>query len=204
MATPDNKNQAGSEKPASTGSDLERGENVGKTTRSKAKKVLEKGSNIPPPREPEPETPKTREGLIDHMGLRGQHADRADAMIHLIDKGAFELGKEIPPLQTVLDSFTLEQLQLATTLQEPTLLLVPETSFAAKVRALDARKTRKGQKDCYVDEIFKRSDADFGKIAGWKAVIVDGARDMRNHGAANGDGDLGLSLEERIAIRKAA
>lgn len=69
--------------------------------------------------------PPTREQLIDKLGLRDQYDNRADHMTHLISKDIFKLGKPIPTLEATLNSFTTEQLELASTLQEPFLLLVP-------------------------------------------------------------------------------
>lgn len=200
MATPDNKNQAGTEKPAPSGSNLEKSENLGETTRSKAQEVLTADPNTPPPNEPEAKKPPTREQLIDQLGLRDQYENRADHMVHLINQGVFKLGKPIPTLEATLNSFTTEQLELASTLKEPTLLLVPETSFAAKVLAIDAYKTIKGQKDTNATGIFTRSDSGSGKIAGWKAMIVDGAAKVA---LKDGD-DVTLLLRDRIANRKSA
>lgn len=209
MATPDNRNQAGTEKPASSGANLEKSENVGEMTRSKAQEVLATGPNTPtlsfandvppPPNDPEAKKPPTREELIGKLHLKYQYDERADSMIELIGKGVFKFGKDIPSLKATLDSFTMEQLELASTLQEPTLLLVPETSFAAKVGALDARKIIEGQEDCDVTGIYRENDPGSNEITGWKALIVDGAKEMKSKKGDN----VGLTLADRIRRRKA-
>lgn len=180
---------------------------IGETTRSKTHEVLAAGPNPPPPNEPEAKKPSTREQLIYGLGLRSQWEIRSDHMVSLIEQDVFGLGKPFPSLDATLNSFTTEQLELASTLQEPTLLLVPETSFAAKVKALDAAKTMfmdeedesKRQRDCYVDDIYRKTDSGSNIITGWKALIVEGAEWM-----AIKDGDpVGLALAERLRNRNA-
>jgi hypothetical protein len=120
----------------------------------------------------------------------------------LDEKGATNKGDvPVPTLERAMAIFTPEMLRLASTFQEPTLLLVPETSFAAKVKAIDAKKTMEGQKETYVDDLHKGSDSGTERITGWKVAIVDGANDMDPE--RMGD-DVALKLRKRIENRKEA
>jgi hypothetical protein len=96
--------------------------------------------------------------------------------------------------------FTPEMLALARTFQEPTLLIVPETSFEAKVKAIDAKKTMEGQIGTYQPDLYKKTDTGSERIAGWRALIVDGAREMD---LKPGD-DKGKKFKDRLADRKDA
>lgn len=202
MATPDHKKQADAEKPSPHDPDLLEGARkaVGKRSRAKAKKVLAKGPATPPPTEPEAKKPPTREELIYGLGLRSQYEMRLETLVGPVASGIFARGAPMPSCDRVLGSFTLEMLELAQTFQGPTLLLVPETSFAAKVKALDTHKTMKGQQDAFVNDVFKENDSGSEKITGWKAVIVEGAKKMEVKKGDNEDFELG----ERIANRKVA
>ncbi len=145
-----------------------------------------------------------KEKIFESLKFDEQYLDRLNT---LSDFGFFEVGgssKEgdalIPGMLEVFDSFTPEMLKLAVTFQEPTLLLVPECSFAAKVEAIDAHKFMEGQIDTYQDDLYKKSDSGSEKIAGWKAVIVDGAKEMK---LKEGD-DPNQRFDKRVEARKVA
>lgn len=103
-----------------------------------------------------------------------------------------------PYYETVIKSFTKEELELAKTFQEPTLLLIPECSFQRKIEAINNHKTMPNQKDCYVDEIYnppKENNA----ISCYRAMIAEGAKEMN---MKEGD-NLNFILLDRIQDRKA-
>jgi hypothetical protein len=114
------------------------------------------------------------------------------------DGGAKKNDVPAPAIDKVMASFSPEELAVAKDFQEPTLLLIPETSFASKVAAINAHKTMERQGDTYVDDIFAKSDSGTKKISGWKVVIVDGAKEME---CKEGD-DLGQGFGKRIEKRK--
>jgi hypothetical protein len=116
-------------------------------------------------------------------------------------KGATKKGDvPAPTLDQAMAVFTPDMLALVRTFQAPTLLLVPDTSFDAKVKAIDARKN-KGQAYTYQAGLYKKSDSGSEKITGWRAVIVDGAKGIDPKKMSD---DVELALAERVENRKAA
>jgi len=103
-----------------------------------------------------------------------------------------------PPIEKAIDSFTPEELVVAKDFQEPTLLLIPETSFATKVAAIDGHTTMEDQINTFGVDIFTKSDSGTKRISGWKIVIVDGANEME---PKKGD-DTKLEYGKRIEKRK--
>jgi hypothetical protein len=113
-----------------------------------------------------------------------------------------------PSFEKIMASFTPEELETASKFQEPALLLIPECSFARKVQAMNGHKTMfmddpdlsKRQQDCYVDNVYRDPEGASPQITGWRAMIVDGAREM----ALKPGDDKAKKLKDRLAARKAA
>jgi hypothetical protein len=191
--------------------------------RAEAKLHLEKYAPVPPPFEPgKPETTLSRTELIEILHLRNQHEERMDNIIELIKE-----GDPVPSYEAILKTFSIEQLALAATFQEPTLLIIPKTSFEAKVAALDAivatvkrrtalsvgegvsvseesreraEKVGKWKDSTFANyEMFYDGDSGSEVISGWKALIVDGVKEMDP--MKIGD-DVELRIGERIENRK--
>ena len=99
-----------------------------------------------------------------------------------------------------MSTFKLKELKIASHFQKPTLLLIPETSFDAKIKALDAHKQGIQENETHINEVYSESDSGSDKITGWRAVIVDGAEEMEAYKGDNPD----LRFDERIKNRKAA
>jgi len=141
--------------------------------------------------------------VAEKLKLREQYGKKLETLAYfgfLGKNGETKKGDAThPSLEKALTSFTLTELEVAATFQEPTLLLVPETSFKAKVKAIDAHKN-KGQADSHVDDIFTKSDSGSDKVTGWRVVIVDGAKEME---LKEGD-DKEKQFDQRIKARKAA
>ena len=140
--------------------------------------------------------------LVREMNLERQYMRCVDTvfMFGLLRNNPDSYGDaHLPLIEETLDSFTLDMLELAATFQEPTLLLVPETSFAAKVKAIDNHRSMKSQSETYQADLYKKSDSGSEKIAGWRAVIVDGAKEME---LKEGD-DVKQRFDKRIEARKA-
>jgi len=146
--------------------------------------------------------PETSE-FIEQLNLREQYSDCLKTLSFygfLGENGEMREGDAPhPTFEKAMAVFTPEMLELAATFQEPTLLLVPETSFAVKVNAIDAKKTMEGQIGTYQSDLYKKTDTGSEKITGWKAVIVDGAKEM---GLKEGD-DVKQRFDKRIEARKA-
>ncbi len=144
-------------------------------------------------------TESRKADLVGRLGLEKQY----DECLLTLSEFGFSLSENlegnapVPFFEGVVKTFTPEQLELAVTFQEPTLLLVPETSFAAKVEVIDTNKTMEGQTDTLVEDPYKESDSGSEKVTGWKAVIVDGAREMK---IKEGD-DVELELLDRVKNR---
>ena len=142
--------------------------------------------------------------LIEKLGLLKQYRERLKTLglYGFIGKQGETKKGDVPrpTFEKAMAVFTPEMLELATTFQEPTLLLVPETSFAAKVAAIDAHKTMEDQVGTIVVDLYTEFDSGSEKIKGWKVVIVEGAKEMK---LKEGD-DVKLELKERIENRKSA
>lgn len=141
---------------------------------------------------------------IEGLDLERQYAERLETLrfFGLIGKrGEAKKGDApVPSFESVVEAFTPRMLELAATFKKPTLLLIPETSFAAKVRAMDTHKTPLVQSDCHLNVVFRRSDSGSETITGWRVLIVEGVEEV----APRPDDDLEAALIDRIATRKAA
>jgi len=136
--------------------------------------------------------------------LELQYDERLETLKHygfLSESGKAKKGDVPPPsIEKAMGTFKPEELEIASHFQKPMLLLVPETSFAAKIKALDAHKQGMQGNDTYVYKIYTDSDSGSDKITGWRVVIVDGAQEMEIY---EGD-DLGARVGRRIENRKKA
>lgn len=113
--------------------------------------------------------------LINCLNLKSQFQSRLETLEFF---GFTE--KPAPAYEDVIASFTKEDLELASTFQVPTLLLIPETSFARKVQAINENKAIEGQKDCftYLSSLDPENTA--YEITGYHAVIVEGTTEMND------------------------
>ncbi len=137
--------------------------------------------------------------IFEELGFYKQYNEHLKTLMEFGLYGGRE-GEALPPLFTeIIETFTLEQLELATTFQEPTLLLVPENSFESKVKAMDNHKIIEWQHNVFLDDVFSKGDSSSEKITGWKAIIVEGAEEM---GPKEGD-DEKTELPDRVKNRKA-
>ncbi len=144
------------------------------------------------------------EKLAEKLKLREQYSENRGTLDHfgfIDENGGVVVGDALlPTYEQVIGTFTPSQLELAATFQEPTLLLVPKTSFAAKVAAIDAHRTMEGQMETDVGSIFSVADSDSNRIAGWRAVIVNGKRDWDYDWGAE---DKEMHFNEEMSRRKA-
>lgn len=153
--------------------------------------------------------PKLQEALETHdeaayrMKLQEQYDERLNTLKHygfLREKPDSEGPTDTPSFAQTMQSFSPEELEVASHFQKPVLLLIPETSFASKVKALDTGQHEILYDETFVDSNFTEPDTDSDQTAGWRAVIVDGSDQME---AYVGD-ELNLRFEERLKRRKAA
>ena len=145
--------------------------------------------------------------LVEKMGLEKQYPERINTLkiysfLPGLMEGASKSGAPVPTYEEVIKTFTTEMLEIADTFQEPTLLLMPETSLAEKVFCIDNQKTIDDQRDTYVSEIFPKTDEGGAVTAGWRAVIVDGAKEMEMKLWDSGTLELENRLDNRRVTRK--
>ncbi|MBU1092749.1 hypothetical protein KJ836_03740 [Patescibacteria group bacterium] len=141
--------------------------------------------------------------LVNKLELEAQYSERLNTLKHygfLDESGEAKEGNvKVPTYEEAMATFKPEELEIASNFQKPTLLLIPETSFEAKVKAMDAHKQGMQENNTYVNEIYSETDSGSDKITGWRAAIVDGAQEMK---AYEGD-KLDLRFDKRIEARKA-
>ncbi len=167
------------------------------------KKTLEKGMKLLD--KVLAETESKKEALAKKLDLLEQYDTRYQTLIKFgfVDEAKIKEGNAHPPTyEKVIESFTPEMLELATTFQEPTLLLVPQNSFASKVQALNSNTEIQKHLDVLLDHVFKTDDQGSEKITGWKAVIVDGAKKMPLKVMDNAGMEFDKRLDNRKATRK--
>ena len=141
--------------------------------------------------------------LVKKLEMEAQYGERLNTLKHygfLDESGEAKEGDiKAPTYEEAMATFKPEELEIAGNFQKLTLFLIPETSFEAKVKAMDAHKQGMQENDTYVNKIYTDSDSGSEKITGWRAVIVDGAQEME---AYEGD-KLDLRFDKRIEARKA-
>jgi len=141
---------------------------------------------------------------VKKLKLKSQYSERLITLQHygfLAEAGKSKEGDvTVPSYEKAMSTFKPEELEIASRFQKPVLLLVPETSFAAKVKALDAHKQGIQEGDTYVNDIYTDSDSGSEKITGWRVFIVDGAQEMETYEGDN----LDLRFDKRIKNRKTA
>jgi hypothetical protein len=142
--------------------------------------------------------------LTKKLNLETQYGERLDTLKHydfLNENGeANEGNAACPSFEKAMSTFKLKELKIASHFQKPTLLLIPETSFDAKIKALDTHKQGMQENETRINKVYSETDSGSDKITGWRAVIVDGAQEME---AYKGD-SLDLRFDKRIKNRKAA
>jgi len=121
--------------------------------------------------------------------IERQYADEIHLLFHygfVGEKGEARPGDTpLPPPATVSESFTDEERKLATTITNPTLLLVPDISFVALKRIIEEHIKRVGVKNSikegvrYItsnpDGLFEQQDPTINSgdnIRGWRALIT--------------------------------
>ncbi len=176
---------------------------VGAETRPKLEKTLEAEGDKPVADAEQTESADVAE-LVKKLNLETQYGKRLDTLKHygfLNESGKVKEGDIAQPsFEKAMGTFKPEELEIASNFQKPTLLLIPETSFKAKVKAMDSHKQGMQENDTYVHHIYGETDSGSDKITGWRAVIVDGAQEMESY-----EGDkLDLRFDKRIEQRKAA
>ena len=146
--------------------------------------------------------PDIKTELIKKLDLEVQYVKRLETLRHygfLSENGETKECDVSPPsFEKTMSMFKPEELDIARHFQKPVFLLIPETSFSAKVQALNAYKQGIQKKDTYVHDNYIRTDSGSHKIIGWRAVIVDGAQEIEPY-----EGDLlHLRDSERIKNRQ--
>ena len=142
--------------------------------------------------------------LTKKLNLETQYGERLDTLKHydfLNENGEANEGNVVcPSFEKAMSTFKLKELKIASHFQKPTLLLIPETSFEAKIKALDTHKQGMQENETHINKVYSETDSGSDKITGWRAVIVDGAQRMEAYKSDN----LDLRFDERIKNRKAA
>jgi len=134
--------------------------------------------------------------------LKEQYEDRLETMQYygILPKkdDADEQYAPFPTCASALNSFSEEELEVARSFMNPVLLLVPENSFMAKVRALNSGKHLILYDETFVDYHFMDLDTESEGIAGWRPVIVEGYDPSTDEPTD----DAGLRFDERIRAKK--
>ena len=143
--------------------------------------------------------------FIKQLNLEDQYDERLNTLKYfkfLTEKGEVREGDAaLPSCEKAMNTFTLEELKIASGYKKPTLLLIPEISFEAKIKAINAKKQ---PNEVIPDKVVYYSDSDDSDgwrsvIKGWRAVIVDGSKEMEVY---DGD-DIYKRFDIRIQMRKA-
>jgi hypothetical protein len=152
---------------------------------------------------------RTGEALDPHDIIKRRLATQYTRCLEdLQTKGRFldETGKsrdgdaKLPSLDETIDSFTPEDLAVAGDYKDPVLLLIPENSFVAKVKALNGMNVLTGTEPIYartdshsvsawddaviVDDSAAKgaSSPELDKITGWRAVIIKNTPEEEDEG----------------------
>ena len=115
--------------------------------------------------------PQIREALAGQLDFTGQYAAKPD-MLRAAD--FLDEGEALPTLEEIMSTFTPEELEIAGEYEKPRLVLVPDNSFAAKVKALNACRHPMKKGDTYVHPGYEDSDSGPEEATGWRAFIVNG------------------------------
>ena len=146
-------------------------------------------------------TPELLGELPKKLDLKGQYVKRLSTLRHfgfIGEKADPDLMDVDPPsYEAVKNSFTRAELELALTFHQPTLLIIPESSLTFKIRALSKCKEAVLKHETYVHELYKTTDTGPDRIAGWRAVIVDGIPEMET---VPGD-DINARFADRVKKR---
>ncbi len=119
----------------------------------------------------------------------------------LAENGEVKEGDiQSPSFEKAMGTFKAEELKIASSFQKPVLLIIPETSFDAKVKALDAHRQGLQKSPTYVSKEFIDSDSGSERITGWRAIIVDGIQRAEVYEGDQRD----LRINDRIKARKDA
>jgi len=144
--------------------------------------------------------------LIKGLNLEAQYGECLSTLKHygfLAENGEVKEGDVQPPtLEKTISIFKPEELEIASHFQKPVLLLIPETSFTAKVRAMNSHKQKVQKNDAFVDCAYAQTDSSVDKIIGWRVIIADGAQEMRAHKDTRPDLHFGARIMIRKGVRK--
>lgn len=169
-------------------------------TKKKVRELLARaaGFNVP--------DDEVQKEYLSEADMREQYASRIECLKHFgfLDKdGQVGSGNvKSPGFEKVMGAFSPAELEIAKTYQTPVLLLIPETSFSAMIKAINAHPI-KNQIDSKVTGEFYDNDNGSNKITGWRVSIVDGTRIIETY-----EGDLNMSemfpfVRKRVEKRKA-
>lgn len=126
--------------------------------------------------------------------LLSQYAEQYKESMDILKYGGFLEKNKPPAFEKVMNTFTPEQLELVSELQEPRLLVIPVTSFGTIIQAINLQEME-GQKDTYVNEdIFGDPGPWSEEVRYWRTAIVEGAEEME---VKKWD-DVNTNLKERI------
>jgi hypothetical protein len=141
------------------------------------------------------ERQESRDELIERLRIEPKYGECLDTLRHY--GFLTEESINLPSLEMVLSAFTQEKLEIAGSFRKPTLLIIPNNSFTAKVKAMNAHKYGRHIDDIWVDSAYGKSDLS-DKITGWRVAMVEG-----KHEADSYEGDrMDLTLKTRIKNRK--
>jgi hypothetical protein len=132
--------------------------------------------------------PSIKAELINQLKLDTQYVERLGTLRHfgfLGEAGKAREGEaKIPSFKEAMKAITTEELEIARGFQKPTLIIRPEISMRAKIRAIDANlpdngRTMSGSEAVtQVNESLTDIDAGSETVTGWRSFIVDGAQEM--------------------------
>lgn len=138
----------------------------------------------------------------ERIGFEAQYYESIKTLKYfsfLTEKGEAKKDDAVPPsFEKVMTTFKPEELEIAKTFLKPILTLDPETSFAAKVAAIDLKLSSK-QVETYLDNIYRGDEGASRVISGYRVYITDGSYEK----VQMTDDDLKSRFDERIKKRKA-
>lgn len=175
---------------------------VGESSANKAAGSIEAPSKEVMPKAP---TATNEDGILalaEKLNLKAQYVRRLNTLRHygmIGEEGEFNVDKlPTPSYEQVLNSFTQNELEVASAFSRPMLLIIPESSLEFKVKVISASKEEVLKHETYINEHYKTTDTGPDKITGWRAVIVEGTPEITPFK----DDDVNTKFDERIKQRK--
>jgi len=100
----------------------------------------------------------------------------------------------LPSGESVINSFSPDELQVAGKYKEPVLVLIPKSSFSSMVVAMNDKRDELGlRNNVYYELSFKNSDSGSNVIKGWMAAIIEGTSQL----VINSNDDVNQALSFR-------